>query len=144
MIDSTPGHASAEQIWRTFETEYLNVTGSYGFVATESQSDAAGGGAQAMTARITIDSQTKIVSGRGNGPLAAFVDAMKMECGIDFELAGYREHIIGTGSKAEVAAYVELRFPSNRSFHGAGIDTSMAVASLKAVVSGVNRALKRR
>ncbi len=97
-----------------------------------------------MTARITAGSMSKIVSGRGNGPLAGFVNAMKEESGIDFELAGYREHIIGTGSKAEVAAYVELRLPSGRGFHGAGIDTSMTVASLKAVVSGVNRALKMR
>jgi 2-isopropylmalate synthase len=143
MTDAMAGTASPEQIWRAFETEYLGGTGEYGFIALDSQPDEVGGNAQAMTARVTVDNQTKCISGQGSGPLAGFVDAMRRDSGLDFDLAGYSEHMIGTGSSAEVAAYVELRLPSGRSFHGVGIDTSMAVASLKAVVSGVNRALKQ-
>jgi hypothetical protein len=144
MIEALPGTPSPEQIWREFETEYLSGTGDYGFIALDSQADAVGGGPQAMTARVTVNNVAKTITGKGSGPLAGFVDAMRHDSGLAFELAGYREHMIGTGAGAEVAAYVELRMPSGRSFHGVGIDTSMAVASLKAVVSGVNRALKRR
>jgi 2-isopropylmalate synthase len=144
MIDAMPGNPSPEQIWRVFETEYLNATGDYGFINYDSHSGETGGANQTLSARITQGSQTKTITGQGSGPLAGFIDAIKKDSGLDFDLASYREHMIGTGSHAEVAAYVELRFPSGRAFHGAGIDTSMAVASLKAVVSGVNRALRLR
>jgi 2-isopropylmalate synthase len=143
LTEALPGTPSAEQIWRAFETEYLNGTGEYGFIALESQPNEVGGNAHQMTARVTVGNQTKKIAGQGSGPLAGFIDAMRRDTGLDFELAGYSEHMIGTGSSAEVAAYVELRLPSGRAFHGVGIDTSMAVASLKAVVSGVNRMLKR-
>jgi 2-isopropylmalate synthase len=144
MIEAISANPSPEQIWRVFETEYLNATGDYGFISYDTQSGEAGSPTQALTARITFSGQTKTISGQGSGPLAGFIDAIKKHSGLDLDLASYREHMIGTGSHAEVAAYVELRFPSGRLFHGAGIDTSMAAASLKAVVSAVNRALRLR
>jgi 2-isopropylmalate synthase len=144
LLDGLPAVPSAEQIWRAFETEYLDGTGAYGFIALDSQADAVGGKPQTLTARVSVDNASRTITGHGTGPLAGFVDAMRRDSGLAFELAGYREHMIGTGAGAEVAAYVELRLPSGRSFHGVGLDTSMAVASLKAVVSGVNRALKNR
>ncbi len=64
------------------------------------------------------------------------------ETGLALELADYREHIIGTGANADVAAYVALKV-GGRTAYGVGIDKSMATASMKAVVSSVNRALKR-
>jgi 2-isopropylmalate synthase len=67
---------------------------------------------------------------------------MASETGLALDLADYREHIIGTGANADVAAYVALKI-GDRTSYGVGIDRSMATASMKAVVSSVNRALRR-
>ena len=85
----------------------------------------------------------KTIEGRGPGLIAALIDAFSRETGKQFGLESYREHSLAQGSRAEVASYVRLIDGTAR-HNGAGIDTSLATASLKAVVSGVNRALKRR
>jgi hypothetical protein len=142
LIEKTGMGTAPDRICKAFEAEYLDG-GKYGFVA-HSVEGGRDGGEQTVRASITADGEARTIAGRGNGPLNAFVRAITEDCGRDFELADYREHIIGTGANAGVAAYVELRFAGGESVFGVGIDNSMAVASLKAVVSGVNRMLKGR
>src|SRR5205823_11286325 len=81
----------------------------------------------------------KTISGHGNGAVAGFVDAVRKETGLDFDLADYREHALGTGANATAVAYVELRRGDGTALFGVGIDRNIVAASLKAVVSGVNR-----
>jgi 2-isopropylmalate synthase len=131
-----------DRICKAFEAEYLE-DGHYAFIAHSVKSDGAGG-AQTVTAKVSAGGKARTIEGKGSGPLAGFIAAMAKECGIDFDLGDYREHIIGTGANAGVAAYVELRFADGRSLFGVGIDNSMAVATLKAVVSGVNRMMRQR
>src|SRR5205823_871505 len=85
----------------------------------------------------------KTISGHGNGAVAGFVDAVRKETGLDFDLADYREHALGTGANATAVAYVELRRGDGTALFGVGIDRNIVAASLKAVVSGVNRMLKK-
>ena len=68
---------------------------------------------------------------------------MRKETGIAFDLADYREHAMGTGANATAIAYVELRLPDGATLFGVGIDKNIVTASLKAVLSGVNRMMKR-
>ena len=131
----------AERLWSAFEGEYLDGNGRYGFVEHNARSDH---GEQDVTAKVTVDGRLKTLNGHGNGPVDGFVDAIRKDSGIAFDVADYREHAMGTGAKATAIAYVELRLPDGGTLFGVGIDKNIVVASLKAVLSGVNRALKRQ
>jgi 2-isopropylmalate synthase len=126
---------------KAFEGEYLEGNGRYGFIEHTAKHDH---GEQGLSAKITADGKTKTIKGSGNGPVDGFVDAIRRESGLAFDVADYREHAMGSGAKATAVAYVELRLPDGHTLFGAGIDKNIVVASLKAVLSGVNRALKRQ
>ena len=119
FIQTAGIEAAPERICKAFEAEYL-AGGRYGFVEHSVKTDIAGDGRQTVTATVTAAGEPRVIHGRGSGPLAGFIAAMASECGLDFDLAGYREHIIGTGANAGVAAYVELSFADGRSGAMAG------------------------
>ena len=81
-------------------------------------------------------------SGNGNGPIAAFLEIMR-ERGFDVSLYDYVEHTLSAGGDAQAAAYVELQVEGERLW-GVGIDGDISTASLKAIVSCVNRAIRTR
>ena len=140
IADGEGVEVPAERLWSAFEQEYLDGNGRYGFIEHKAKSDH---GDQGLTAKIADDGKLKTITGHGNGPVDGFVDAIRKEAGIAFDVADYREHAMGTGANATAIAYVELRLADGATLFGAGIDKNIVVASLKAVVSGVNRALKR-
>ncbi len=140
IADGEGVELAADRLWQSFEAEYLHGNGRYGFLEHTSNSDR---GDQGLTAKITVDGKFKTIAGRGNGPVDGFVDAIRKESGVAFDVADYREHAMGTGANATAVAYMELRLPDGSTLFGAGIDKNIVVASLKAVLSGVNRALKR-
>jgi 2-isopropylmalate synthase len=80
-----------------------------------------------------------VVRGHGNGPIAAFVDALAREAAIALEVLDYREHALGEGAGASAVAYVEARRPGGPARWGVGVDGSIVTASLRAVVSAANR-----
>jgi 2-isopropylmalate synthase len=140
IADGEGVELSAERLWRSFESEYLEGNGRFSFIEHKAKSDH---GDQEMTARISDDGKHKTIHGHGNGPVDGFVDAMRKESGLAFDVSDYREHAMGHGANAAAIAYVELRLADGSTLFGVGIDKNIVVASLKAVVSGVNRALKR-
>jgi 2-isopropylmalate synthase len=87
---------------------------------------------------------TMTIEGSGNGPIDAFVDALKRAYKIDFSFLDYHEHAVGRGANATAASYVELQDPSGAVIHGVGIDANIVMASLKAVLSGVLRVMARQ
>jgi 2-isopropylmalate synthase len=87
------------------------------------------------------------LTGDGNGPIAAFVNALQKAGATGFEVAHYSEHSLSSGAEASAIAYIQIRLPADnarkpRTVWGAGIDTSIELASIKAVVSALNRSLK--
>jgi 2-isopropylmalate synthase len=78
------------------------------------------------------------VKGQGNGPIAAFVDGLR-HAGVAVELTDYNEHALGEGADARAAAYVEARVNGGKTRWGVGLDANIVTASLRAVVSAVNR-----
>ena len=86
-----------------------------------------------------IDGIEMIASGGGNGPVDAFVHALREGIGADVHVLAYHEHAIGSGEDATAVAYVQLR-AGTRSVYGAGLDPNIVTATLKAVVAAVNRA----
>ena len=140
IADGEGVELAADRLWGAFEAEYLEGNGRYGFVSHSASSDNT---QQDVVAKITIDGALKTILGHGNGPVDGFVDAIRRESGLSFDVADYREHAIGMGANAAAVAYVELRLGDGTTLFGVGIDKNIVVASLKAVLSGVNRALKR-
>jgi 2-isopropylmalate synthase len=79
------------------------------------------------------------ITATGNGPISAFVDAMRDEFNLVFRLADFGQNTRSATSKAEAAAYVELVVSDDQSVYGVGIDTSITLAPIRAVVSAINK-----
>ena len=140
IADGEGVELAADRLWDAFQSEYLEGNGRYGFVSHSASADQA---EQDVVAKITVDGNLKTILGHGNGPVDGFVDAIRKESGLAFDVADYREHAMGMGASASAVAYMELKLADGTSLFGVGIDRNIVVASLKAVLSGVNRALKR-
>ena len=87
-----------------------------------------------------IDGAERNIEGVGNGPIDAFVDALRRECGVELTVGDYREHALGAGADAQATAYVEIRNGQDVTLWGSGIDENIVTASLKAVASAASRA----
>ena len=142
--DTEGGEVSSEQIWSIFQDEYLPVDdqeskwGRFELFSTATQSEL--GGAVALQVRMRDGDDEKEFSGEGNGPIAAFLDILSRD-GVDIRLFDYVEHTMGASGDAKAAAYVELEV-NGKTLWGVGIDPDISTASLKAIVSAVNRALR--
>ncbi|TDL43371.1 2-isopropylmalate synthase [Microbacterium oleivorans] len=144
--DAEGGEVSSGQIWSIFSDEYLPAAsadekwGRFELLSTRTQSDMSGEVALEVTLR---DGDDRVAAtGAGNGPIAAFLKVLS-ERGFDISLYDYVEHTLGAGGDAHAAAYVELQVGDQRLW-GVGIDGDISTASLKAVVSAVNRAIRSR
>lgn len=144
--DAEGGEVTSDQIWSIFTDEYLPAPadddkwGRFELLGTRTQSDMSGDVRLDVTLR-DGDEQTD-VSGVGNGPIAAFLEVLR-DRGFDISLYDYVEHTLSSGGDAQAAAYVELQVDDQRLW-GVGIDGDISTASLKAVVSCVNRAIRTR
>ena len=96
---------------------------------------------EAVTAIVRCNGKDHEITSIGNGPISAFVDGVRSHFGLQFTLADFGQNTRSSSSKAEAAAYVELKKTDegNRSVYGAGIDTSITMAPIKAVISALNR-----
>jgi 2-isopropylmalate synthase len=141
IADGEGVELGADRLWAAFTGEYLD-NGRFTYIAHRAISEGVGED-HSISARIWDQGVEKAISGHGNGPIDSFVDAMRKESGLDFDVANYREHAIGSGANAAAVSYVELRLGDGTTLFGVGIDKDIVVSSLKAVLSGVNRAIKR-
>ncbi|MEI9893423.1 MAG: alpha-isopropylmalate synthase regulatory domain-containing protein [Chthoniobacter sp.] len=78
--------------------------------------------------------------GAGNGPIAAFVHALHQSGAPRFEVADFKQHALSAGTEASAIAYIQIRLPDGKTRWGAGVDTNIELASIKAVLGAVNRA----
>ena len=94
-----------------------------------------------IKATVEVDGQNHKLEAVGNGPIAAFIKGMRDEFDLAFRLKDYTEHTRTAGSESEAAAYIELKVPdeNGKSVFGVGIDTSITLAPIKAVISAINR-----
>ena len=144
--DAEGGEVSSGQIWDIFTDEYLPTTeddqrwGRFELLSTRSSSDMSGDVSLEVTLR--DGESTHPASAVGNGPVAAFLEIVRAQ-GFDITLYDYVEHALSSGGDAQAAAYIELQVDDQRLW-GVGIDNDISTASLKAIVSGVNRAIRTR
>jgi 2-isopropylmalate synthase len=93
-------------------------------------------------AKIIFRGQSLRITGQGNGPIDAFSHALAGAGIPAFELLSYSEHSLGRGADTSAISYIQIKDSRGRTFFGAGTNTSIELASLKAIVSAINRALK--
>jgi 2-isopropylmalate synthase len=132
--DIEGGEVTAAQMWDIFSAEYL-AEGPLGLL--DQQSSSVVESKHALTAEISADGQAQQVEGVGNGPISAFCDALAT-IGIEARVLDYTEHALTQGTDAQAAAYVECEI-GGQVYWGVGIDTNTASASMRAVLSAVNR-----
>ena len=125
-------------MWEAFTNEYLPEVPTYNLVSHELRSDSATGHTQ-ITAYIDVRGERKTFTGKGNGPIDAFVQAIRGEFGSDLDVKDYTEHALGQGSQATAVAYVETGDAKGNTRWGVGIDPNTITASLRAVLSGFER-----
>ena len=140
--DDQGGEVFPDQMWRIFVDEYLpaeeNQWGRFRFEGLTQTSTQDKGVELSVD---LLDSKKPItLKGQGNGPISAFCRVMQAH-GIDVQVADYYEHAMSAGGDANAAAYLECTI-NGGTFWGVGIDPSTTTASLKAVISAVNRALR--
>lgn len=93
-----------------------------------------------VEATLEVDGREQSIKGTGNGPLDAFSNALKALVTGEWSLCSYHEHALNTGSHAKAVAYIQVERSDGKRFWGAGIDTDIIIASVKALLSGLNRA----
>ncbi|KAA0106180.1 2-isopropylmalate synthase [Mycolicibacterium sp. P1-5] len=140
ITDGEGGEVSPKEMWDAFADEYLSPIRPLERIRQKVVGSEVDGGTDVIEAVIKINGTETEISGRGNGPLAAFVDALGT-VGFDVSVLDYSEHAMSAGEEAAAAAYVEASI-GGRTVWGVGIATSITAASLRAVVSAVNRAAR--
>ncbi len=137
--DSHGGEVSSDELWQIFSREYLDRTSPLQLIDSTSTSSA---GRHEISADVVWRGVPATVTGEGNGPLSAFVDALT-SLGIVVKVLDYSEHALTAGGDAAAAAYVEIQAGTHEDapiLWGAGVDSDITTATLEALVSAVNRA----
>ncbi|QIS17237.1 2-isopropylmalate synthase [Nocardia terpenica] len=137
ITDGEGGEVTPKEIWDVFADEYLNPILPLERIRQRVSASETDGGTDRIAAVVKVDGAEQEITGTGNGPLAAFVDALAT-IGYDVRVLDYSEHAMSSGDDAQAAAYVECAV-GDRVVWGVGIATSITTASLRAVVSAVNR-----
>ncbi|MDX3517519.1 2-isopropylmalate synthase [Streptomyces scabiei] len=140
--DAEGGEVTGSDIWAVFQDEYLpNPENPWGRVQVRNnQSTTDKDGVDTLTVEAEVDGASTTLVGTGNGPISAFFDALQ-GVGIDARLLDYQEHTMSEGASAQAASYIEVAI-EDKVLWGIGIDANTTRASLKAVVSAVNRAAR--
>ena len=137
ITDERGGELAAADIWESFKREYLEREVP---LELDGYRIASGDDGERIDAVIRHGGQEHEVAGEGNGPLDAFVLAVREATGIEARVLDYHEHALGSGSDARAAAYVQVEVGEQTSW-GVAVHHSIVTASLRAVVSAINRAL---
>jgi 2-isopropylmalate synthase len=140
--DAEGGEVTPKEIWATFEDEYLpNPDNPWGRIQVKTgQSTTDTDGVDTLKVEASVDGVDTVLTGSGNGPISAFFDALQ-SVGVDVRLLDYQEHTMSEGASAQAASYIECAI-DDKILWGIGIDANTTRASLKAVVSAVNRATR--
>ena len=138
ITEDTGTEVSSNVIWDAFTSEYLPEAPSVNLDSHELRSDSTSG-RTSITAQLAINGERKTISGEGNGPIDAFVHAVREGLGVQIDVVDYAEHAMGQGSEAVAVAYVETTDAAGNIRWGVGKDPNIISASLRAVLSAFER-----
>ena len=138
LADSLGREVAPEEVYALFKREYLDISAPFAYESFRSHEDEAGVHIQS---KVRHNGELLELLGVGNGPIDAFVTALREAGAPDFTFVSYSEHSLSGGAGAQAAAYVEIESGGQNVF-GAGVDASIERASIRAVLSALNRATK--
>ena len=140
VADAKGTELTPADIHAAFQEEYLGRTAPLAlqhFKTSERDSNVT------CEAAIELHGQAHRLTAKGNGPIDAFVRALGTTALPKFEVLSYSEHSLGKGAEARAVSYIQIKTERGHTLFGAGIDTNIELASIKAVVSALNRVLAR-
>jgi 2-isopropylmalate synthase len=135
-VDRLGREVTASELKSMFWREYVERTDPWQLEGFDTESR---NGVVKCQARLLRDSKPIEILGEGNGPLAALVHGFGTIGVPRFEIASYKEHALGSGEEAAAIAYILVRQTGGRQRWGVGVDTNIELASVKAVLSALNR-----
>ncbi len=137
LVDSLGREVTATELRDMFCKEYVDRTTPWAL--TDLDAEGKPGGTIRCKAAVTHHGTPAEITGEGNGPLAAFVHALTTHSGQPFEITHYSEHALGTGTDAQAIAYIQVKTADGKRGFGAGVDTSIELAGIRAILSALNR-----
>ena len=140
ITDASGKELSSIAIKAAFDREYLGNESPLSYIEHRITHEAGHGEVENVSARLKLDGRKITIAGKGNGPVDAFVRALCEGCGIDVHVMNYHEHAVGSGEDATAVAYVQIRIGRDQTLYGAGMHGNIVTATLRAVLSAVNRA----
>ena len=140
--DTEGAELSSGDIWNAFNDEYLSQNGPFSFQEYRTSPDTHASEIRILTALISDKGSDVVLEGKGTGPIDAFVNSLNTHSGANVKVLDYHEHAIGRGADTQAIAYIEIEGDNSEPLFGVGMDKNITEASLKAVVSAVNRSLK--
>ena len=140
LADEKGTELTPEEIHSAFQREYIarNTPVSLAHFKTSERDSAV-----KCDVSIAVNGRSYELVAEGNGPIDAFVRALGQTAVPKFELLSYNEHSLGKGAEARAVSYIQIKTERGNAYFGAGIDTNIELASIKAVVSALNRAMTR-
>ncbi len=141
VADASGKELSSGDIWNIFERTYLKAAGPFEFVDHRTVPDTHASEQRNLTATVKVEGAPRELQGGGNGPIAAYVDALNRATGIDMRVVDYSEHAVSHGADATAVAYVEAKTADGRTLFGVGMHANIVTASLRAGTSAANRAI---
>jgi 2-isopropylmalate synthase len=135
-VDRLGREVSGAELKAMFWREYIERTSPWQLQGFETESK---NGSVKCRARLTRDGKAMEISGDGNGPLAALVHGFTKAGEPRFEITNYSEHALSSGEEASAIAYIQIKRADGRTRWGAGVDTNIELASVRAVLSALNR-----
>lgn len=139
--DESARELTSQELRDLFHQEFVEVKEPYELVNFRTETIGEGDDAIMALSEIRLQGgETRRIRGTGNGPVQAFVNSIREALGEQFEFLNYHEHALGAGARARAIAYVQIKPEGARSVFGCGIDPSIDVASIKAVICALNRA----
>jgi 2-isopropylmalate synthase len=143
ISDTTGDELTPDMIFHVFEKEYLLNTNGYAlksFNVVKRHIDRAEDASSAeIEAVVIVKGEEKTIAAVGNGPLDAFCTALRVGLGLQFSLHSYHEHALARGSSSKAVSYIEIYDQDEEGWWGAGVDTDIIVASIKSLLSALNR-----
>lgn len=137
--DKVGREVSGEEVYKIFQDEFIDPTGPFELVGYWPRPDDTDPTQIHGEVRIKVDGEEKKVVADGNGPISAFVAAMREIAPVSFRVNDYHEQAVGKGADARALAYVPLEFDDGQIVFGVGSDTNIDQAAVRAIVVGLNR-----
>ena len=139
IADETGKEISRLEIWEAFQETYFKTNGTFDFIEHHIESSSKEKAQEdSLKLKLLKDNKEHTIKGVGNGPIDAFINALKQDLDLSVKVLDYHQHAISTGSDAKAVAYIEVQNEGKSSW-GVGMHANTVIAGLLSVISGLNK-----